>query len=223
MRINYIIATWNGRRVKPAVDMIYYKKVLNNHIKQINNVRNNISQITIMKPLSKVNNSYYDIPEDNRIQIVDCENKYFSYGQWLTALKRYVDDFDYHILIEDDYVPACDNFDEKLIDLYEEGTYLCSLAGDDKSFNLPFHCRISNGIISSKTIKKIIKTVDFNDWFDSNYQLNFSKYLLDNNIGLKDYKDEYRVTFFSLGNIIDYSCDSENNYELITPIQNIVK
>jgi len=219
MKINYIIATWNGSRVKPNVDMVYYESVLKNHIKQLGRLKNHINKITIMRPRSSVKNNYYKIDLNSNIKIVDCKNEYQSYGQWLIALEKFIDDYDYHILIEDDYVPACDNFDEKLITLYEEGTYLCSLVGEDKSANLPFHCRISNGIISSNTIRNLIKNIEYLNWFKTGDvpQIQFSKLLIDNGISLVDYSSKYIVEYYALGTITNYGLESGE--KIFTPIQ----
>jgi len=226
MKTNYIIATWNGVRVKK--DTFYnYLNTLRDHLKRLNSLSNNISQVTIMKPESNINNSYYDIEIDDNIKIIECENEYFSYGQWLKALKLFLTDFDYYILIEDDYVPNTHNFDQKLIELYKENTYLCSLVGthEAKGVKFPFHCRISNGIISSNTIKNIINNVDYNKWFlkYGDYQISFSRYLFENGIDLVDYTDSYMVDYYAYGKIQDYSNpDCINKEKIFTPIQNII-
>ena len=226
MKTNYIIATWNGIRVKK--DTFYnYLDTLRNHLDRMNSISNNLFQITIMKPKSDSINSYYDIELDDKIKIIECENEYYSYGQWLKAIKMFMDEFDYHILIEDDYVPDINDFDTKLIELYEEKSYLCSLVGthESKGVKYPFHCRISNGMISSNTIRKVLNNVDYNDWFIKygDYQIAFSRYLYENGIDLVDYTDSYMVDYHAYGNMIDYSNpECINKEKIFTPIQSIV-
>ena len=236
MKINYIIATWNGTRVKPVQNVGYYLNVLKNHIKILNNTSNSISQITIMKPKSGIINSYYDIELNDKIKIIACENRYQSYGQWLKAATLFLEDFDYFIFIEDDYVPAANNFDEKLIKLYIEGTYLCSMTSIIYDNN---HCAISNGIISKETIKNVLLSNDYNIWLNNfgknntklsfngfNYQIPFSRYFLDNGILLEDYRKDYQVDYFygNSNEIRDFSLPNVLNKEKIfTPIQNIIK
>ncbi len=235
MKINYIIATWNGIRVKPVCNVTYYEQALRNHIKILNNTLNSITQITIMKPKSNVVNSYYDdINLNDKIKIVDCENKYQSYGQWMKAANLFLNDFDYFIFIEDDYVPATDNFDMKLIQIYKEGTFLCSKVGGENDLK---HCQISNGIISNNTIRNLISNIKYSEWFDTyskkypdlifrgtNYQRAFSRYFIENEIFIEDYSIEYMVDYYANGYITDFtSINVKNKIKIFTPIQNVCK
>jgi len=245
MKINYVIATWNGERLRTNMGTNYYETVLKNHIKTLLETKNNITQITIMKPFSGVENDYYNIEDDDRIKIVECKNEYQSYGQWLKAVEIFLDDFDYFIFIEDDYVPATDDFDTKLIKIYEENTYLCSMVSNlDDFYNKSsgkayvavvwdgLICVISNGIISKKTIKENLTKTKYNRWFDSfairkpadvfnhtNYQIAFSKYFLKHNVKLIDYRRFYKVDFYGISKkenrIIDYSATYPINNEKI--------
>lgn len=224
LKINYVIATWNGKRVK-AVDEDYYETVLKRHIEWLSKTNNSLAQITVMKPHSGINNNYYDIPRLPNMVIDDCANQYFSYGQWIKAAKKYLNDFDYFIFIEDDYAPGCDDFDSKLIELYEEDTYLCSLAS--KLSSRVHHCAISNGIISSNTLKKVFEKQEMDAWFgkhkERDYQIGFSRYLTDNGVSLVDYREHYMVTFHEKNfEIKDYSnTNAKNKYEIFTPIQRL--
>jgi hypothetical protein len=233
MKINYIIATWSGVRVKPDNED-YYVNVLKNHINHLNTIKNDITQITIMKPINDFNNSYYDIEYASIIKFIECENQFQSYGQWLFGMKLLINEFDYFILVEDDYVPATPNFDKKLVNIYNEGTYLCSMA---TGVGHTRHSAISNGIMSSKTISKIINSVDYVNWLNiygnenkelvfngDNYQRAFSRYLIENNVMIVDYIEKYNVDYYSNGRIINYSPNGmEFNEKIFTPIQNIYK
>jgi len=185
-----------------------------------------------MKPKNDVVNDYYNyLPESKPIEIVECENEFQSYGQWLKAVTKNIDSFDYFIFIEDDYVPATDYFDLKLITEYQPDTYLCSLVG---GANDKFHCRISNGIISANTMRKVLAFSEYNTWVTKymethdntycvpeNHQIAFSRYLVDAGVELKDYTSEYKVDFHELGGIIDFSSKTVATEEKIfSPIQN---
>jgi len=236
MKINYVIATWSGDRVKP-VNREYYLNVLKNHLKVLSNTENNINQITIMKPKNNIQNRYYNIELTDKIKVVECENRFQSYGQYLQALEIFINDFDYFIFIEDDYVPATSNFDTKLIELYEEGSYLGAQLNVDDMSHPYAYCSISNGIISSNSVRKIIKTIDYNEWLlqfrkripdwtwnGRNYQIAFSRYFLENGIVLKEYAKKYCVDFFVNGEIINRSYPELRDAEkLFTPIQNMIK
>lgn len=231
MKINYIIATWSGKRINSYSDFDYYKNVLKNHIIELNKISNNIDEITIMRPFNPIKNDYYDIELNDKIKIIDCNNEYQSYGQWLKAIEINLNKFDYFILIEDDYIPSINNFDVKLIDIYSENTYLCSKISTDYP---EFHCEVSNGIISNKTIERVIKNVNFRSWFDmyarnkphfvfsnTNYQIAFSRYLFENGINLLDYRKHYLVDFYVHNKIWDYSLsDTTYKEKIFTPIQN---
>jgi hypothetical protein len=226
MKINYVIASWNGIRVKPD-NAAYYLNVLKNHLNHLNKIKNSIDQITIMKPHNNNVNTYYNIELNDKVKIIDCENKYQSYGQWLKAVELTYGNFDYYIFIEDDYIPNIDDFDLKLIELYEEGSYLCSKGGS--------HAVISNGLISYNTIKDLIKNVKYNNWFDNyakkhpdlvhnnrNFQIAFSFYFIENNIKITDYSQEYSVDYYAQNEFKDYSSHNVKRKEKIfTPIQRI--
>lgn len=229
MKTNYIIASWNGPRISTIKNPSYYTTVLNNHLKQLGKLKHSIDEVTIMKPNSPHKNAYYNIDTDIgvKVSVIECENQFQSYGQWLKAIEMNLDRFDYFILVEDDYVPTLDNFDEKLINIYDEGSFLCSMISEKHIL----HCGISNGIISKKTIEPLIKSTDFRDWFinydkansfsfgGSNFQIVFSRYFADNNITLKDYLNHYGSDFHYKGIMIDYT--KNNEPKILTPIQNI--
>ena len=212
MRINYIIATWNGKRVTDTGRS--YEHVLRNHLKQLASVKHSLDQVTIMKPESGIINSYYDVELPPNAVVIECENKHLSYGQYLKALELLHKDFDYHILIEDDYVPAVDDFDRKLVELYEEGTYLCSMIGGNRD---RFHCAISNGIISSNTYAKIDHSL-ISKFKVLDEQRAFSRMLIESGINCVDYRRSYKILYHSLGNITDYSITRHDEH-IFKPIQ----
>jgi hypothetical protein len=243
VKINYIIASWEGYRLNKSLNGEYYNNVLKNHLNILNNTLNNISQITIMKPIMNINhdfyynndNTYYNINLNDKIKIIENENKYQSYGQYLRAVELFIDDFDYFIFIEDDYVPGTDNFDEKLLNIYEEGSYLCSKLDNYDLTNSHTHCTISNGFISKKTIAPIIKNINYYSWLhnygknfpqkvysENNYQIAFSRYLLENGITLKDYSNHYIVEFFDRGNVSYFTNNPAATERIFAPIQIIV-
>jgi glucosamine-phosphate N-acetyltransferase len=91
-----------------------------------------------MKP--KVNNDHEEILDyycfnsidvsniKNKIKIIECENIGISYGQYFAAVSENVD-CDYHIFIEDDYVPFKDYFENDLIDELknkDDASLICS-------------------------------------------------------------------------------------------------
>ena len=230
MKINYIIGTWSGIRCNPKMNPAYYENVLKEHMKVFRSTKNSIDHVTIVRPFSFDHKTYYDFDLRENESFYDVENRYQSYGQWFKAAKKNLEDYDYFIFIEDDYVPGCDHFDRKLIDLYEEDSYLGSSVTPYGEF--PEHLAISNGIISQASLRKVFSE-DFRNFFDdfaeenpkyvwyyTNYQLVFSLYLLHRGITLKDYRNDYLVDFHKKGSIIDYSLPGAKNKEhIFTAIQ----
>ncbi len=121
---NYVIATYNGKCNRlhkyPSPE-----DVLKSHLKKILSLKNNLSQITIMKASStNYYKNYYNINDIVKqsnipIKIIECENFGYSEGQWLKAYEIYKNQFDYYLFMEDDYCPNMENFDKILIDCYK--------------------------------------------------------------------------------------------------------
>ena len=133
-KINLIIGTYGG----------YYGKenkqnYLRNNILTLNNIRSNITQITIMKPNIEphhvIYDNYYNFNDlnieniRNKIVIKECENIGISYGQLFREI--FTDSsFDYYVFIEDDYLVFVDYFEEQLINYYnsinDQNSLICS-------------------------------------------------------------------------------------------------
>ena len=124
VKINYVIATYNGKCNRQHKYPLP-KDVLKCHIKKILSLKNNLSQITIMKASSNAYyKDYYDIASiiqtsNIPIKVIECENFGYSEGQWLKAYEIYKNQFDYYIFMEDDYCPNMGDFDQKLINCYK--------------------------------------------------------------------------------------------------------
>jgi hypothetical protein len=144
MKTNLIIATYSGVYNKHSNNP-EKKNYLKYTLQLINSLKTNIDQITIMKP--KVNKEHVEMDTyycfdmidlcniRNKIKIIECENIGISYGQYFTGVSKSID-FDYHIFIEDDYVPCKDYFEKDLIDIFEknenDSALLCSFMYNKK-------------------------------------------------------------------------------------------
>jgi hypothetical protein len=122
-RVHYIIAAWCGLRSASLWDAdfredhCYYTRM---HLAQLGRVRHNLDQITVVVPESS--HTPYDLEEIDYLVSLDVAPKNVvvlraptfkvSYCSWLFAHRTFEYQFDYEILIEDDYVPMIDNFDE---------------------------------------------------------------------------------------------------------------
>ena len=116
IKINYVIATYGGsykRRIKTS-GKSYLNKPLVDHLKFLDKCHKQYSQITIMKPDIDHNHievpGYYDYKNVisknllKKISVVQCPNRWISYGQWILAYKEFFDKFDYMLFTEDDYI-----------------------------------------------------------------------------------------------------------------------
>ena len=136
---HYVISTWNGvnNRIHVNPDPADVVKV---HLNQLLKLKNQVSMITIMKPIPNHRrwDRYYDLDDviskfDIPVRFLECENFGYSNGQWLWCWQQEDDPFDAYIFVEDDYVPLMDNFDKILSECHtrEFGDgpgIMCSLA-----------------------------------------------------------------------------------------------
>lgn len=166
--INYVIATFNGRRAFHHSSP-HISEGLKIHLKNLSNLKHNIAQITIMKPkVEEVYPGYYNIGSiikefDIPVKIIECENYAWSMGQFLDAADLYLDNFDYHLFIEDDYCPNLDHFDNFSIGAYltlfpdNIGVLSSITLGDEfenKKAGYPPHWE-GMAFVSSLTLKKV--------------------------------------------------------------------
>jgi hypothetical protein len=218
-------------------------------------------QITIMKAMPAKNvecwEGYYNIKrivsklkrKMIHVECVNVPNYGLSYGQYIRAYKKYCNPnghpgypnghpgfpnhpvFDYYILVEDDYVPCVDHFDEKLIEIYNTKFYtklnhfsnegvLCAWASFSKNNQL--HMAHSLCIVSTKTMKKVFFK-QFKQQLEklkNKCQLNFSQMFTDANIDIQDYSKKYYTPYWNGRHLVDCSVGSpENSTALFIPLQ----
>jgi hypothetical protein len=144
MKINYVIATYNGecnRRHSHPLP----KDVLRTHLEKLKASMQAIDQVTIMMAESPNHyKDYYDVSKISSqftipVEMIECENYGYSPGQWLKAYELFRDKFDYYIFMEDDYCPGIHGFDDYLIRLYKrlfpgEIGLMCSLVEGSRNY-----------------------------------------------------------------------------------------
>lgn len=175
MKINYVIATYNGKcrrnhKYPPIND------VLKCHLDKLFKLKNNISQITIMKATSdNYYENYYDIDDiikkfEIPVKIIECENFGYSNGQWLKAYELFKDEFDFYLFLEDDYCCNLDNFDEILLYCYSKKFpnnigLLCSIVQGSKNYkeneDYPIHYE-GCVFINKNTLKQLYNNSKWN-------------------------------------------------------------
>ena len=211
MSVNLVICTYAGTYYKfdnisdNLNDKQYY---LRYNLSIINKIKTDITQISIMRPKVDKNHeeikNYYnfdDLDIDNirdKIKIYECDNIGISYGQFFNSINKN-NEFDYHIFIEDDYVPFKDYFEKDLI--------------------MEFNKRTEDGFVCS-FIHKDIKFNIFNEMEDENS--NTIKYIEDFYIKYNLEKIELSMPDFSLGILSKKSIDKLlNKFESFNSILNI--
>lgn len=247
IKINYIIASYSGvtfsRRFNHCGDCLNFQlETLKNILtkKKELNLPCLIKQVNIIvpEPLEGVAifKNYYRFDEWKKMfdsinipivfQLYKGQNIHHSYDQWLQGILKFIDDYTHHIIMEDDYCihPDCIDFDTKLIEIYKDKFkdnigYLSEKCGYDDINKL--HSWISNGIISSDTLKKINEPLKTFYSYGLYPQIGFSHLFYSNNIPLADYSEHFRVPFWNHyeNKIIDYSSNKEITEACIVPVE----
>ena len=79
-------------------------------------------------------------------------NEGFSYGAWNSSLVKCKNEFDYAVLLEDDYKPVYPGYDKELISYIEVDPtvgYVCGLLGPNR------HASVSNGLLNLEAFRKL--------------------------------------------------------------------
>lgn len=127
------------------------------------------------------------------------ENLYYSYGQWIHAIKSFPE-YKYHMVMEDDYCISGCNFDLDLVKEYDKTFpsgrgYLVTLFS--RMGKHPLHAAISNGLITYDTIRKF--DIPMLDKYLKQYnhiQLAFSYMLSENQVPIWGLENKYRAWFW---------------------------
>lgn len=149
--IAYVVACWFGDRRVPneeyAKDRAHF---VNAHIEQMSKLQaNKISTIIFVlnDPKFAIN-----VPKEiagKEVRVLRRNNVGMSYGAWDHAYQTYKNEFDNYFFIEDDYIPTLDHFDNIFLKKMRNNTgYVCSLY-------MRAHSAISNGLVSTQTLKSI--------------------------------------------------------------------
>jgi len=124
--VNYLIAAWWGDRQldnycpKPERSTYYLEK----QFEHLDALQHSLDQITVIVPAFDEAPEEYktfidELPDqlgDARVEVFQRDNFGISYGGYTEACRHYRDDFDQFMLVEDDYVPVLDNFDQIFLD-----------------------------------------------------------------------------------------------------------
>lgn len=212
--ITYIVACYFGpRRVhdQAYIDdpMLYIKW----HCVQLATLKFNLIEKIIFvvngdEPL-QLKPQIRDIP----VEVLHRENVGMSYGAWNKGMQH--SNSEYCFLIEDDYIPVVDNFDQVFLDNFKDQTgYVCSLYRWG-------HAAITNGLIKTEAIMSV-GGVPYAP--SSNYganeqvgQIGMSKILEAHGWGVEDISSDHSVPFLDAkGGILYYG--AEGAPRVVSPV-----
>jgi len=242
MKIAYIVSLYFGER---RVEAEGYKQdrsfYLQKHIEYLTKLKHSCSKIIFVinqtplddKQIIEVEKATtlirdFKLKHPNKeVEILTRENLGLSYGAWNEALKKDCKDVDYAFLIEDDYCPVSNNFDEKFLHYFTENkklAYVCQLWWTHGSV-FDFHAGISNGLLS---MEAYFSSGEFQINYEPGYhagednQRFFLDPLMDSGYEFRDNGDVYRNYFINhLSELLIYG--NKDGEDLILPIHENAK
>jgi hypothetical protein len=112
-----IIAFYSGNR--DGYQNKDYQNYLNIHTNLYEKILNNIKKIYFVISVDNLEKEYFeDYKNNSKISFYFRKNKNLSFGSWVDIIN--LTNHDYYFLCEDDYFFIKDNFDNKLINEYNE-------------------------------------------------------------------------------------------------------
>lgn len=162
MNIHYVVAFYLGDRETKSCDILLKKDryhYVKKHIENLNKYKlDDITEATFViirydKDIDEgVKKIIEDYPCKIPIKLLYRKNGGGSYTAWDAAIQSVLDkDYDYHFLIEDDYVPVADYFYKPFVERFTPNTaYICQFWIDN-------HASVSNGLFSGKVAKDLKK------------------------------------------------------------------
>lgn len=236
VKVNYFIGTWSGLRNNAEFD----DGVLKRHLNKLDQLKHSLAQISIGHPYNPDERKTYTdwimgltqtaggIP----IKVHSVPNIGRSYGQWSRMFDIYRNQFTHYIFIEDDYVPVKDNFDQILVEMFEEHSaknhcgFLCGLILDDTgrygTIISPRHAAIANGISSNAVLNQVRNTHGCLPHDKKGYdigQILFSEGFVQSGFTLQEYVDHFRCLYWQHSSKVRWYWDGKHNEDLIVPIQ----
>lgn len=165
MKTNLTVVFFFGeRRVfsDKTKDKLFF---LREQVKYLLNIKHNLDQITFVIN-GKKPNEYDEIVEPLQLKFnfktLIRENSGISYGGYSHSIDHFINDFDFFIFSEDDWVFCHDNFDKYLLDKFNENlntSMICAVSSENDPSSHAMHGRHASVSIfgsSKQKIKEII-------------------------------------------------------------------
>lgn len=201
MSVNYVIACWMGPRraddPRSRADRSFF---LREHLRSLSELEHSIDRVTIV--VSTGGDEAADAYATSitnvggvPVTVILRPNIGFSYASWNHSYDTFKGEFSHYILVEDDYAPCLDGFDEILVGLADRHeTYVCGLAAWDG-----VHAAISNGVVSHEVWEKVHPApyVQSSSIVAGNQsQISWSKHFSDRGFPVKDWIDTHSSPFW---------------------------
>lgn len=144
-----------------------------------------------------------------------------SYGAWNFAWETYGDKYEWYFYLEDDYVFNMDNFDDKLIAMWEpEMGHLCSYQVIHPVYG--WHMAMVNGLISADGWRAAdfshFNTLKSRPAYDSEIQVHWGNAFIRSSLAVKSIVPTYNTPFYGAG-VTRSWCDAP---AIITPAQQTI-
>jgi len=237
-----MIATWSGKRVRCGFDE--RRCYIEEHLARLDSIQHNLDQITVGWPenpkesgrYTSFMNSLSQLKSGVPIHVVRTPNKGYSYGQYSRIFDQYGSQFDYYILMEDDYIPTLNGFDAELIRMLENKRcdYLCSVCGPmyfskkimrgKKRQTIVVQTKgaaVSNGICHYRSLEKVKKRFGELLHHQDNGQRMFSEGFLMTDCTIEDYLDEYSALYLQHFPTVFRVYGDPSLPSIISPIQSL--
>ena len=219
-----MLATWSGGWGSDRYSNDFFIK---RHIEKLNTISHNLSQISVGYPHNPKEHKGYteyieslkSLDDGTPIVIYPMENNGRSYGQYSRIFDICRDQFTHYIFIEDDYVPCIDEFDVKLLNMFEDAQncgLLCGLYTND-------HAAISNGITSNEVLNNIWDKYGILYFFEEEYtdigQIKWSDMFTNTGYEIHDWIHKYRSLYHRHRAEPRSYSDGVHTDDIIIPIQ----
>lgn len=236
IKVNYIVANYIGPLRYSKLDSLFFFK---EHLNFLKNIKTDIKIFPTFVFNEDVDSQIKkELDGYSEYDILYRKNSGYSYGAWNDVIIKNINNYnyDYFFLIEDDYIPTCDNFLNPFLDRCKGDTiFVCGLVEEASSVRFPSYVQdnqksfkfpsISNGLIPAgfcrffyKKNKKLFN-ISMDTDKDTAYknQIYFCKYFTDMGYKITDILDEFKSPFFDSKNIVTYG--NENRLALLKPIE----
>lgn len=196
------------------------------HFSQLSKLKHNINKIYVAASGKDFKPEIYEIikkyPNLNIEVIINEDNKGFAFGSWDIALKQTIDDAEFSVITEDDYIPIIDNFDQIFLDEFTDDkvAYVCQLLTCESSPSGSKGAELCQGIIRHSAFKDSggfqIDGYGYCQVVEGS-QGQFLKKILEHGYVVKDVIGKYRSFYDRTTKIWLYG--NKNDPEIFRPIE----